>query len=646
MIQRPVLRGRLLVTALVGATALFTGEARGQYVGLELGRGFMTLQARGMEDDNSLVGRPRRDQTWSQSLRLALLGFLVDPRVLFFQFAASPTFMQGRSDFSAGPTTRQNVAYDLSANLFSPRQLSMTFRATRARGMGRGTLGLHTDSETESVGMTVRFRHRYFPVLASYSDFSALNVWSGSTVGAPIASQRRITTARAEMSNTKLRATVERVFIDDEAELRDQLRTSAKLDHRLRWGRRSSLNSIAHFESREGLRNASVFSWSERAQITHTESATSQLSWSRQRWQSDAGDLSVSMLGLGHRIRPTAWLSGQLGLSRRSVRSEIGPSTASFQIAPSLDLSRQTSSGWRGRLSVAVGLLDQSLEGAAGGSWIEVLAEEHQVNESLSFELDRVDIDTTSVEVWSDDNAVRYLAGIDYLLITTAGRVEVRVLPGGRIEEGDVLLVGYRFRAVGRVEGTTTSFSVSGAIGNQTVTVNFGHRQESGNPITESEFLPQAGTSEKWVGVSITMPRSFLGDIRVDVDRRIRGLGDVATTSDELLAVWDLPFRARFASRLRGGVVRHEDNLGTSVNTSGSMDFGWTASRSVRLDGGAAVYQWKRERVDPERFLGANVSVTWEWGLFTTRLQGHRNIRRNGIRLATNRWELDVTRVF
>jgi hypothetical protein len=473
-----------------------------------------------------------------------------------------------------------------------------------------------------------------------------MNVWSGGAVGAPIESQRRITTARAELSNGKLRATLEQVTIDDMSDLQDQRRTAANFDHRLKWGRRSTLNSVLRFEGREGRREASVFLWSERARITHTETASTQLYVTRQRWNGLEGRLSVASLGGATQLRPTSWLSTQLGLSRRSVRAGDGLKTGTFQIAPSFQLSHRTESGWRAGLNVALGLLGQSREAVSDEAWLEVLAEEHQIDESLSFDLDRVGADTTTIELWSDDNAIRYLEGIDYILLVSAGRVEVRVLPGGRIEEGDVVLVSYRYRAGGNVRGTSSSFSVTGSIGNPVVTLDFGNRQESGNPITESEFLPQAGTAERWVGVSVMIPPNRLGDIRVDADHRVRTLGQAATTSDELLAIWDLPFHGRLTWRLRGGLVRHEDDVAASVNTTASTDLGWAVSRSIRLDGGASVYDWSREGASPERYLGANLSVAWQWGLFTTRLQVHRNVRRNGVRLETNRWDLNVTRIF
>jgi hypothetical protein len=573
-------------------------------------------------------------------MRLPVAGYLVHPRVLFFQFAVSPTFSQGQSDFSNRPTNTQNVAYDLSTNLFSRRRLSLAFRMGRTRGIGRGALGLSTDSEISSLGASARFRHRYFPVLASYSDFTAKNAWSGVALGAPIESRRRITQTRAELSNAKLRATLERIAIDDLSDTQDQVRTSANFDHKLRWGRRSTLNSVLRFEGREGLREASVFLWNERARITHTETASTQLFWSRQRWNGIEGDLAVRSAGGSTQLRPWPWLSTQLGLSQRMVRTGDGVATGTFQVAPSLQLSHRTSSGWRGGLSVVVGLLGQSREGLSEDAWIEALAEEHQVDESLRFELKHQGVDTTNVEIWSDDHAVRYLESIDYLLLPTGAFVEVRILPGGRIEEGTVVLVSYRYRAVGRVGGRSSSFSVSGSLANSALTLDFGQRQESGNPITESEFLPQTGTAERWVGVSLNVPRNLLGDLRVSADRRVRTLGEAETTSDEVQAIWDLPFRGSFTSRVRGGLIRHQDQVATALNKTSSFDFGWVASRTVRLDGGASVGS------SSEQYINLNASISWDWGLFTTRLQGHHNVRRNSVRLETTRWDLHVTRVF
>jgi hypothetical protein len=148
------------------------------------------------------------------------------------------------------------------------------------------------------------------------------------------------------------------------------------------------------------------------------------------------------------------------------------------------------------------------------------------------------------------------------------------------------------------------------------------------------------------VGVSFDLPRSFLGDLRLSADRRMRTLGDTETTSDEAQAIWDLPFRGRFTSRIRGGLIRHQDQVATALNKTSSFDFGWVASRTVRIDGGASVYEWSRDGSSAEQYINVNASVSWDWGLFTTRLQGHHNVRRNGVRLETTRWDLHVTRVF
>jgi len=635
----------LIVTA-AGLIAASASTAAAQNFGLRRGMGTLEFRAEGAGLAREGGADLGSDLLLLESLKLPFAGWILDPRILRFTFSVSPRFQQRHVEAVEDAGGSSAGAYDLSGHLFSTRRLSASFRASRTSSESRGSYDVRSENRGSAFMASMRFRDAYFPVQAVWERRQAVGLWESPVMFEPLVTDRRTGRAAVTVTNPKLTASVERYFIEDAAASRDDARTTARFRHQLAWGKGSSLISNLRFEGRSGARESSISQISERMRIKHTTNASSSLQYVRQKLKGASSSLSVNILGLSTSIAPAKWISTGLVLSRRTVGNDGLGRTVTNQITPSASVEGRLPWGLTGDVDVTFGLQDLSRSGFTDETWVDAVAEEHAVDEFRTFRLDHAGADVATVELWLIPEGLRLQENVDYWIQDLGSQVEVRILPGGRVEIGAVVTASYRYRAMGSTSGRTTFLNLRGSLHHRFANLSIGQREQSGDPFDASGGVDQSSSSDSWLSLSIDPPDTPLGRFRFSWEHSSRRWRGLSTVSDAFNVNLQLPFRGRVTASAQGSMGRSADGTSVTRNASLSGEARWRAGRRLTLRGGISAYRWSRQEKSADRFLSTNVAMQWGWGRFDTTASYVYSLRANGSRIRSSHWNLLIKRTF
>jgi hypothetical protein len=346
------------------------------------------------------------------------------------------------------------LGYDLRLDFFKEHPVSGTVTARKDE---RILMGLFVDRylvRTESYGGTVRWSNKVVPMDLSYThnDIEEFGADSHSTTRSDIIEYNahnnirdRIRTDlqyRMQSYDRRFTANTFSGDVDRESELDSQdfqLTNRINLDAK----RRSFLRSLFRYHEQENNTDLKTYFWQERLQWQHSEALRSYVTGSFQR--SDYPDRTVDT------YRGEAGLDHDLFQSLKSHFDVHGRHTDYGQ----MDEDRY---GVTGRLSyrktTALGTLTAGyartldrVERSGEAGTEEILDEEITLRASDPVFLDQQDVIESSIVVTDRDNEVVYTENFDYEVVNQGGRVGLRLLPGGLLDEGDDVLVDYRVDA-------------------------------------------------------------------------------------------------------------------------------------------------------------------------------------------------------
>jgi hypothetical protein len=382
----------------------------------------------------------QRRLTYREWVRIELAGQILDPRIVNYRLAIRPAFAQEKSAEENDDIDSDQIGIDGVVNFLSSEPVSLTLSALRADGTTSGEFGTLSDFSTRQFNAQLRWRNRYLPADLEYIDFTRDNLWSPATQDVVFRLNEEIETIRLTAQNSKTGIMVERMTLDDRETDRDFTANRVDFNHSLRWGKGSHLSSQVDYLDREGNFPYERLTWTERLRIQHTWKLRSDtryrfLSLDTSGSSIDANSGSFSM---DYRVTPSLSFGG-LAFARRSDFSTgreegygAGPQIAyNVALSPNMTLSTSAAASFE--------ILDRE----ATDGVVPVVGEEHVVDASGRFLLDNPNPE--SIVVSNSDRTIEFIEGADYRLVQIDGLAEVVVLPGGRILEGDLLLVDYVF---------------------------------------------------------------------------------------------------------------------------------------------------------------------------------------------------------
>jgi hypothetical protein len=631
------------VVALVAAAHVIPGDVGAQAFGVRLERGEVGVDGRGLiQVEGVSPGSVTSD--YQQWLRLPISGFLVHPRVLRYTVAVRPLLGQHTASTLEQGTRSRNVGLDLSATLFQARRMTLSFQATRSSGASRGDFGTQNDFNNADFTTLLLFRDRYFPTTVTYSDRSVRDRWESAYTAEPIERDQRASRLRAEVRNKKLTTVLERTSYRDHRGTGDHDAASAQARHRLEWGKGSSMVSAVNLYRRTGSSEIQRNSWSERVFIAHTREVGTALSLSRQTWSraSQAGrNLSYDATT---RYSPALTFEGALSASGQVFRSGVGGGLSRFRIAPSLRYSVNLPAGARLNTSGSVGSekLSRTLPSDA---LLDVVEEAHEVDEARVFTLEQLRVERSSIEIWDEARTLLLQEDVDYRIVETGPVVDIHILPGSRVQLGEVVLVNYRYRSLAVEDSRLVYLNYETTLRLRGLSLRHGRRQRSEDTSGPSGALADPNDVDLWFGVSLS-GRTRLGAVSLDATRRSRSASEIDYYSDELRGDLALPAYGTLESRVRASTTRTVAADLVTRTTAAGGTFSMAPSRSVRVSAGIDGWIWARDEQSPERFLSGHAMVTWRFGQVNTILTFDQVRRSNGLTRTENRWSVRVVRRF
>ncbi len=602
----------------------------------------------GLDFDGSWVDYTLLPQANRQAVRewlyVVLAGEIRDPRFVNFRVGLRPTLMQANYAQLTGNVDggSEQLGVDGAVNMLPRLPVSLSGRGVRWVGTTRGNFGTENRLAMTELGGRLTFRNPYLPAELDYSRRSRDESWIPGT-GLEIERRETIRTLRFTAQNSKLNAMFERLEFDDLIADRDFVTYRGSFAHVYRWGKRSSLASQFRYLDRAGFAAYEQVSWTEQAHLQHT--------WTV------ASDYRFGLFSRGSPGNVTSGRFGRAALSWRALE-RLNVSAEGYGESSRFPFGNRSLYRASPRVAYAISLpLGGRL--SAGGSlgyewrrqdptddaWAQAVSEPHVVDVSGSFLLDNPFADPASVVVTSADATVVFLDGLDYQQVEAGSLIEILVLPSGRIQVGDTLLVNYRYRIVplARTDGVVADYSVSLRVAWVTV---FHRRALRDSPDGEGPTLTLVNFDDMTTGFRLgrTAGPGFFelqGEHRrlhtdaFTINRySVRGAVRIALRPNLRTAV------GASAMVSRGGAAKTElRSLNSSVD--------WTPTRTLQLHASVTAWRWDEDDGQrQERLLGGSLGADWRVGRLMTQLRYDRGRRQNGLDYTEDRLTFRAVRAF
>ena len=532
-------------------------------------------------------------------LHPGLLGFDVDLRPMLTQmnFSGEPASPNGSGTaFTGGVTVRALQA----------ARLSSTASWWRSEEILRGRFGAQSDLSVSALNVTVRDRNRVLPVQLEYQDESRDITFTNPVATVPLRTDQRTKRLRLSARNSKTGLLFERLSFEDRVANSDFVRSNARFDHLLRWGKGSRLTSLAQRVSRSGSRDFRRVSFSEAAHLQQAENFFSEYSYSYAR-QETPNDLVSDRLGkvlANYQITPNLRFSAEGYGESRSARAGT---QSYYRVRPEL--------GFAAGLPLR-GLVNATL--SAGYEWhdqtstdeglVDVVDEPHPIGDTGRFQLDRAFAEPSTLVVTSRDGAVVFDEGVDYRVIETGPFLEIVVLPGGRIQTGETVRVDYRFRIF--PGATANAFIWRYELGLRLGGVRLYHSrlaQEDLDDVVPGVLPVLRNYDDVTTGATLNLKFGF-GSLNGQVEQRKRRTDFFDFRTNLLQGGLGLRPTQRLSVILRGSVTAQRGNTTEVDIVEAESTLEWQATRALRLSAGVSRWSWTQDGREDD-FIGGGAGL-------------------------------------
>ena len=553
---------RICIFLLVLAWFLCLGSAKAQ-LSLEGWEGELEVGGEYSRDDVKTEAEQRTFQNlrFSESLRLRNSGFVYHPGLLSFSSGTTIGLLQEMPSDDGQTRTSYGrvIGYDLGLYILSAKPYNLSLFASS----GTGTVsheGGRTETLSESLGGRLSYRNPFFPVTLDLRRDHREDEFR--FFGVPVRHNELRDSLSLSGSNNwenhDLDINYDLTDLEDRIFPRLSVTTqSGRAYYRYVFGdwRDNSFTSSTSFFNREGLSNSTQASTNQTLRMTHSDTLTTQYGYAF-NYAGAAESTTIHHLGdfsLGY--EPYANLGGDFKLSGGySSFSQGEQKFVSSSLSAHHDLYDSLSTGvsLRGGLS----FLPEGVQNNYGAgmnlgyrrklpyngrliggfaldydvlSQVEqeglVLQESHIAELAAPFRLEHPLAIRESVVVTDTTQAIIYQEGIDYLVQPFGDFLEIIVLLGGRIIDGQPILVSYRFVPSPSLTYATTRLRANFALDYGWVYPYYSHEQVSPRVISgrDASFLESRNTDTAGVRFLWNWPKGRLSLLneyqRVDARR-------------------------------------------------------------------------------------------------------------------------------
>jgi len=602
----------------------------------------------GTQFDGSWVGIPVLGtgtyRGFEQWVALRLAGYAWHPGVLGFSATLQPTRREvrqgGAFEPGSGGGTRLNV--DVATRLLGASPVALTTRLVRFTSSDRPVLSTERRLAVTNATAQLRYRNPYLPVRLEVNQRGVRERWR------PVGRDPFIQdyTARGILvgaENTKLRLIGERLHTDDRVTDRSSRIDRADGRHRLAWGKGSWISSSAQYFRRTGVAEQRRTVWKETVHIQHLRSLGSdlQFGYGNTRTGRDASTVTQKY-GRGqltYQIVPEL----RLIAAGRAEWTQFDAGSRNVDRArPSLVTSMPLPLNGRFSANAVVGYEWHRQQPSVAGR-VPVVNERHVVDAARRFTLLEAFADPASVVVTNTDETLVFGRDFDYGIVEAGEMVEIVILPTGRIQEGDTVLVDYWFDLLPgeRANVFVSELGARVSLAGVSAFAQYSFRGSPGDARIESLILELEQLN---TGLEV-VERFGRSQVNLRGAYRKRRLDSIRYDSYDARGTFTV-VPARPVRLSLGGSASTGRGSGDRVNIySGDAGVQWVPSGVLRarLRG---TWWWWTQGMRRTNLFGLGAEVEWRVGLLEVRASYDRSSWREGVPRVEHRVTTYIVRRF
>ncbi|MFQ5524691.1 MAG: hypothetical protein ACE5GX_00385 [Thermoanaerobaculia bacterium] len=465
------------MTAAVLAVALWAGAvapAQATVRGFRLGRwtGFAELGFDHQEQNlfSSAGSRPlvERNQT-EQRFGFRNTAIFVSRRFLTVNFGLTLGFL--RSSTTSGLDQEASGegkvrGYDLNATFMPDKAYGFTLFANQAETVTPVEFAGSQRLDTSSLGLAFQVGPRFFPARLSYRNNTLESISDFDRQIRAFDQKKETLSYQAENRWRRNEAYLFLQIEDVEDELSPRFSNqtqTASLNHTIELlePRLATLRSTVRYFDRSGELTSSSFSIDEDLRLRHRDTLESGLRYEYRNQETFSGRATDSQrlsAWLNHRLWES--LDTDLRFTRSDLTSDAGRSS---QDQARLQFDYRKRLPGRGKLTGRLGSTYDRRDSLDGDGELLISREQQRLRFGVPSRLDQPAVIPGTVVVTDELGSTIFEEGTDYEIHFVGEFAEILPLPGGRIADGQSILVEYRIRVPdeSRFDSRRTELDVS-----------------------------------------------------------------------------------------------------------------------------------------------------------------------------------------
>jgi hypothetical protein len=575
-----------------------------------------------------------KQSEWEGGLSLEQRGYILHPSVVRFHYVIEPRYRSSASELvnNSDRSSSELFGYRLSLGILQDSILPVDggITASNSNSVINGNLGQRNESDLTNYAVYLNWRYAPFP--ASFRFEQRTNVSTNTTLTGGNSFRRddveRIVQLKAKSSKTSM--FLETRDLDDRVSSRsnDFKRTYAYLRHQLEWGRGSGLQSNFDYTKRSQFNDYTQIRWSQVASIRHTGSLISHTNYRFQSTrQATQYDTNTGGFRLVHNLYSNLVTSAGVNY-RNSNATNFKEKNNSVSMT-----SRYQKKGYKG-VGISLNVLGRlnNIDQDSSAGFLDIVDQSYSVPLTGEVVLEHRFIATQTIIVTDATSTIVYSEGIDYEVVgVSGGLTQLRVIPGGQIEAGNVVLVSYKAAIQPSVEyrETVTGAGFGFTIGGFSIAYD---DSKSTNDLKSGfgGFLTDTRTTTAQASYAWEWGRT---SNQIRADHRYYRNGNFETTSRNFSE--SISFSLDGTKRLSLGLNQsfNESNVDTK-NFSGALSLDWRPKPGWVIQPRLSV--WKRiteyppgssQTENEDLVVSANLVVRWAFRKLSWDLAYYHNER-------------------
>ena len=544
---------------------------------------------------------------------------IYDRRVLGVNYGLTLGLLQ--SGFSADGTETSGRGrargFDLTLSALPLKPYGFTFFAARSDQIDPVEFAGSRDLQNQELKLTFQLAREHFPGRLEFrrADIETRSVLTESIRG--IDESRRTVTYTGYQRWRRHQLHVYYQFADVEDRVNEQSDHRSHLgsfDHRLELlapDLATLLSRVQYFDRQGELSRSSLFI-DEEMRLRHSARLFSGLSFEARQLADFSGTETTTQhvsAWLKHRLYES--LDSEIRVLKVQSSSNLGE-TDLFGVDLRLDYEKRVPRG--GKVLANIHLRHNNTDNLSG-SGEQFVREQHITRFGIPIRLEEPFVISGSVVVTDELGTTLYEEGVDYELRTIAEFTEITPLPGGRIQDGQSVLVDYRVEAPSEVQFTTSNQDYRLAVDYGWIMPYLGYRKSS-NDVERGVSSPLFDDyKDGYAGLRFRKRSGRL---------KLRSVTEIRTRDSQRLAYQTLQSGSSLVYNPRRDLTVNLNLVGVRTDFSvplrvtetleGRISLRWSPLLGMSIEPYASSRDVRDSIVDDQRFDRLGLETRWNFG--------------------------------